>query len=150
MNPLASLLPATDPADVPAWGALAAGCVQLSILSVSFQAPKLLRWKEELAPLPKLHRQMHWVYAGYVVLCIIAFGLISILLPTEVAHGSPLARAFCGFVAVFWAIRLALQWVFDLRPYADTPIRRLGARMLTVAFALLALGYGALALCPRG
>ena len=28
---------------------------------------------EELRPLPRLHRQMHWVYSGYVVLAIVAF-----------------------------------------------------------------------------
>lgn len=132
-----------------AWCAFAGGVIQLSILSVSFQAPKLLRWREELACLSPLHRRMHWAYAGYVALCITAFGLICLLLPSEVAGGTPLARAFCGLIAVFWSIRFALQWVFDLRAHATTPLRRLGVRMLGVAFFLLPVTFGGLALWPR-
>jgi len=55
-----------------------AGFGQLSVLIASALVPNKLDWKNEFRPLSRLHRQMYWVYGGYVVLSIIAFGLISI------------------------------------------------------------------------
>ena len=52
----------------------AAGIGQLSVLIASALVPSRLNWKEELGQLPRLLQQMYWVYAGYVVLAIIAFG----------------------------------------------------------------------------
>jgi hypothetical protein len=118
-----------------------AGCLQASILVASALVPSTLRWREELAPLPRLHRQMHWVYAGYVVLSIVAFAGISVLHARELAGGSALARTFCGYVAVFWGVRLALQAVFDMRPYLTTWWKTAGYAALTLVFASLTLVY---------
>jgi hypothetical protein len=119
-----------------------AGLAQASILIASVQVPSALRWREELRPLPRLHRQMHWVYSGYVVLSIVAFAAISVTNARALAEGGALARALCAYIAVFWGIRLGLQAVFDLRPYLTTPVKRAGATALTVLFALLTLVYG--------
>jgi hypothetical protein len=120
----------------------AAGLAQASILLASVQVPSALRWREELRPLPRLHRQMHWVYSGYVVLSIVAFAVISLLNARELAEGSALARAMCAYIAVFWGVRLGLQAVFDLGPYLTSPLKRAGVAALTVLFALLTLVYG--------
>ena len=120
----------------------AAGLAQASILLASVQVPTALRWREELRPLPRLHRQMHWVYSGYVVLSIVAFAAISLLNARELAAGGALARAMCAYIAIFWGIRLGLQAVFDLRPYLVTPLKRAGVAVLTLLFAGLTLVYG--------
>jgi len=92
-----------------------AGVGQLMILPVSALVPSRLKWRDELRSLPRLHRQMHWVYGGYVVLAIITFAALSISDADELANGGGLARGFCGYIAVFWGIRLALQGVFDIK-----------------------------------
>ena len=120
----------------------AAGLAQASILVASAQVPSVLRWREELRPLPRLHRQMHWVYSGYVVLSIVAFAAISVTNARELAGGGALARAMCAYIAVFWGIRLGLQAVFDLRPYLTTPVQRVASGALTFLFAVLTLVYG--------
>ena len=125
-----------------------AGCAQASILIASSLVPATLRWREELRPLPRLHRQMHWVYSGYVVLAIVAFALISVRNADELARGSGLARAICGYVAVFWGLRLGLQAVFDMRPYLDAWWKAAGYAALTVLFAALTLVYAVAALRP--
>src|SRR5689334_15590676 len=51
-----------------------AGGVQLSILIASALVPLRLDWKESLGSLPRLHRQLYWVYGGYVVLAIMSLG----------------------------------------------------------------------------
>jgi hypothetical protein len=108
--------------------------------------PFQLKWKSELAILSRLHRQMYWVYGGYVVLAIVAFGLISLFNARELASGSGLARGVCGYIAVFWGIRLALQWVFDVKEHLSAWWLRLGYYILTILFASFTLLYGFAAL----
>jgi hypothetical protein len=92
----------------------AAGLGQASLLIASSLVPSRLHWREELQSLPRLHRQMHWVYGGYVLLSIIAFALLSTIYASELAAGGGLARGVCAYIAVFWAVRLGLQGVFEL------------------------------------
>ena len=127
----------------------AAGCGQLSVLVASALVPLRLNWREELASLKRLHRQMYWTYGGYVVLSIVAFGLISLLNSQELAAGGSLARSFSLYVAVFWGIRLALQSVFDVKEHLTAWWLRAGYYTLTVLFAAFTLIYGWAALRPH-
>lgn len=125
-----------------------AGAAQLSILIASAFVPFRLNWKRDLASLPKLHTQMYWTYGGYIVGCIVAFGVGSLLLADELAAGTLLARCVCGFVAAFWGVRVALQPVFDAKPYLTAWWLKTGYHTLTVLFAALALVYGFAAAYP--
>lgn len=124
------------------------GAAQLSVLVASALTPWKLRWRETLAPLPRLHRQMHWVYGGYIVLSILAFGTMSLLVPDELASGSPLARGVCGYLALFWGVRLVLQGVFDVKEHLTTGWLAAGYRLLTLLFLAMTLVYGWAALAP--
>ena len=62
---------------------LLAGIGQLGVLIASALVPIRLNWQHEFQTLSKLHRQMYWVYGGYVVMSIVAFALISILMLTS-------------------------------------------------------------------
>src|SRR5258708_39858992 len=123
-----------------------AGIGQLMVLIASSLVPFQLKWKTELAVLSKLHRQMYWVYGGYVVLAIVAFGLISVFNYNELATGSGLARSVCGYIAVFWGIRLALQVVFDVKDFLYAWWLKLGYVALTILFAGFTFVYGYAAL----
>lgn len=128
--------------DLLAKGILLAGAAHFAVLIASAMVPVRLDWKKALAALPRLQRQMHWVYGGYVVLAIVAFGLISVANARELASGTRLARSFCAFVAVFWAVRLALQAVFDVRPYLTAWWLRAGYILLGFVFTAFVLLYG--------
>jgi polyferredoxin len=121
------------------------GILQFSILIASALVPFQLDWKRELGGLPRLHYQMYFIYGGYVVLNIIAFGLLSICFAAEIASRAPFPRAFCGYVAIFWGIRLGLQGVMDAKPYLTKWWLKIGYHLLTIIFAILTLGYAYLA-----
>lgn len=117
--------------------------LQGGILIASALAPGALDWKKHLATLPELLRRMFWVYGAFIVLCIVAFALLTAWQAPVLAEGAPLARGFCGFVAAFWGLRLLVQcFVFDARPYLTNWIYRWGYHGLTVVFAVLAGLYG--------
>lgn len=113
----------------------AVGIGQLCVLVASALVPLRLNWRGELAGLSPLHRQLYWVYGGYVVLSIIALGLITLSNAAELAAGGALARAFCAYAAMFWGIRLLLQAVLDVREHLTTWWLTLGYYSLTLLFA---------------
>ncbi len=125
-----------------------AGIGQLSVLLASALVPLRLNWKVELKSLSRLHRQMYWVYGGYVVLAIVAFGLISLFNAQELANGGRLARAVCGYIGVFWGIRLVLQGVFDVKEHLTAWWLKAGYHALTFLFIGFTLVYGYAALRP--
>ena len=118
------------------------GLAHLSILIASSLVPFQMDWKRELGSLSRLHRQMYWVYGGYVVLSIVAFALISLFHAEELAEGSGLARAVCLYIAIFWGVRLVLQGVFDVKAHLNAWWLRLGYHLLSVLFVGLTLLYG--------
>jgi hypothetical protein len=128
---------------------LFAGVGQLLVLIASAQVPLQLNWREIFQPLPKLHRQMYWVYGGYVVQAIVAQGLVSVLCAAELASGSGLARGVCGYMAVFWSVRLALQGILDVKEHLTRWWLRVGYYLLSVFFAYFTVVYTLAAVWPN-
>ena len=116
-----------------------AGWLQLMVLIASALVPLRLKWKETFRDLPRLHRQLYWVYGGYVVLAIIFNGLVCIFNSTALADGSMLSRFVCGYLAAFWGIRLCLQKVLDVEQFLTCDILRYGYYLLTVLFTLFTI-----------
>ena len=85
---------------------------------------------------------MYVIYGGYVVLGIISLGAVSVALPEELASGSPLSRAVCGYATAFWGIRLVLQAVLDAKPFLTAWWLRAGYHLLTLLFVSFTLIFG--------
>ena len=121
----------------------AAGVLHFTILIASALVPRIFDWRRELALLSPFLRRLFWVYGGFIVLTIIGFGTITLLNASALAGGSALARMVCGFIAVFWLARLAVQFfVFDPRPYLTHWILKAGYHGLTLVFLFLVAVYG--------
>jgi hypothetical protein len=125
-----------------------AGAGQLSVLVASALVPIRLKWKTQFQVLPRLLRQMYWVYGGYVVLSIISLGLICLFNSAELASGSRLARSVCAYLAVFWGIRLSLQAVLDVKEHLTAWWLVLGECILTVLFLYFTAVFTCAALLP--
>lgn len=123
-----------------------AGAMHFGILIASALVPFRLKWREELGVLTTLHRQMYWVYGGYVVMSIVAFALLSLFNSRELASGSGLARGVCGYVAVFWGVRVCLQPVFDVKTHLTTWWLKAGYHLLTLLFLSFSALYAYAAL----
>jgi hypothetical protein len=119
----------------------AAGIGQIGVLIASALVPFRLNWRHELRGLSRLHRQMYWVYGGYVVLSIVAFAALSIFNARELASGSGLARGFSAYVAVFWGSRVVLQGVFDVKAHLTVWWLKAGYGVLTVMFTAFTIVY---------
>ena len=122
---------------------LLAGCAQIAIALASLAIPRILNWREDLAQLRPLTRQVFWTYAAYIWSINVAFGLLSIFAADSLLDRSTLARAVCAFIALYWGARLAIQlfW-FDRSGAPQGKHVRLAEILLTTAFAALTLIYG--------
>lgn len=123
-----------------------AGVAQLGIAAFSLFIPLLLGWRDETARLKPLTRQVFWTYASYILGFHVAFGLLSLLAPAALLEGTLLARMVCGFIAVYWLVRLTLQFVaYDRSVAAGRPLFRFAEAAYVSTFAYLVLVYGATA-----
>ena len=129
---------------------LIGGVCHFGILLASALVPRVLDWRGELARVSPLSRHVIWTHGVFIVLTIVAFGLISVANAHTLASGTALARWFCGFVAVFWLSRLVVQlFSFDARPYLTNPLLKLGYHGLTIVFAYLSIVYAWAAMFAR-
>jgi hypothetical protein len=91
-----------------------AGLAHLGMVAVGSQVPRVFRWREDLARLGPSNRRLFWVYGGFVVLANLGFGALSLAYADEIAAGKGLAGGFALFAGLYWAARLAVQYLaFD-------------------------------------
>ena len=125
------------------------GVCHFGILTASATLPFVLDWRKSLGGLPKIERQLVMAWASFIVLVIMGFGTISLAFADDLAGGSALARAVCGFIAFFWSFRLAWQFfVYEVRDVIEANTRWLwvGYHGLTVVFMYFAVVYAMAAL----
>lgn len=127
-----------------------AGVLHIGLMAAGFLMPQVVSMRAHLAPLPAFIRQLFWVYYSFIGLCLVSFSLITIVFADTLAAGGTLARALCLFFAMFWTLRLFVAtFVFDMRPYLTTRLRRLGYDAVNVVFAYLPVVYLLAASQPR-
>jgi hypothetical protein len=119
-----------------------AGILHLGLMCAGLLMPRIVDMRSHLAKLPPFLRQLFWVYYAFIGICLASFCIITIAFAGTLAQGSPLARALCGFFAVFWALRLiAATFIFEMQPYLTNAYRRVGYHALNLAFAYLPVVY---------
>jgi hypothetical protein len=125
----------------------AGGVLHFAILVASALTPRALDWRKNLAPLHPFLRSLFWVYGAFIALVIVNFGVLTLTHAQAMAEGLPVARALCGFIAVFWVARLTVQFfVFEPGPFLANWLYKVGYHGLTVVFTYFVLVYGWVAL----
>jgi hypothetical protein len=81
--------------------------IGLALLHAIF--PRYFRWKEESAAFGLLTRQILYVHTFFIALTVFLMGLLCVTSAAELLH-TPLGRRICLGLAVFWGIRLVIQF----------------------------------------
>jgi hypothetical protein len=116
-----------------------AGLVQLIIAVANFFAPAKLHYRENLAKVSPIIRQIFTVHSVYIVLVLLAFALICLLFPGDLLGADRLGKFLCGFLALFWDLRVVLQFFYyDKTVKQENP---LGTFCFGAAFLFLAATF---------
>jgi hypothetical protein len=87
-----------------------AGVAMLLLVVLNLGLPRTLKWRQELAPLTLLNRQIFQVHASFICVILLMFAGLALLLTHALLEPTALARAVLGSVAAFWLLRLLTQW----------------------------------------
>ena len=92
------------------------GVLLLALVALNLYVPRRFNWRQELASLSLLNRQIVQVHAAFICVILMMFALLALLYPRELLEPTPLARAILAGLAAFWLLRLLTQWfVYDRR-----------------------------------
>jgi hypothetical protein len=91
-----------------------AGALQIALAALHPFFPKRFAWKEELARMSLLNRQIFLVHTFFICVVLVSIGSLSLFATGALLDGSRLARLVAGGIAVFWGLRLLTQlFVYD-------------------------------------
>lgn len=127
----------------------AAGIMYIGLFCAGIAMPRAVQLHHHVSTLPIFVRRLFWVYYSFIGLCLLGSGILTLAFAPQLGAGGGLARALCGFFALFWLLRLVVAaFVLDVRPYLRNWRWRLGYHATNVAFSLLTLVYAWAALRP--
>ena len=111
----------------------------------SFWIPKVLGWREKLAGLTPLMRELWWTYSAYVWGSHVLFAVLALGFGEWLMGGTGAAMAMCIFMLLWWTVRLWLQFFgFDFGEIKDIPPTRIAKGLLTLLFVGLFILYASL------
>jgi hypothetical protein len=116
-----------------------AALVQLAIALANFSLPKKLQYRENLARVAPIIRQVFIVHSGYIVGVVLLFATLTFGFAAELAGGRGLGRFLAASLSLFWFCRIPLQLF-----YYDSDLRRAnraGDVAMTVALVFIASTY---------
>lgn len=128
--------------DIPNWLIILGGGGQIfTALIYPYIRHKVFDWYNDVKQLKPLNQEIAKTYGRYIQGLNFSFGLISILLPTDLKNGSHLAIALTGLIGAYWVGKVATQIAYY--PMYDIPKKFIfkwggfGMNLLFVLFAVV-------------
>ena len=121
---------------VTAWAMMATAFIY------PFIRKKVLYWYEDLENLRPLNRQIAKTYGYYIQGLNFLFGLLTLLYIDEITNQTGLAVAMTGLIALYWVIRVIVQFAFyPANTLPRTSLVKYGTLALNSAITIFAFVY---------
>lgn len=102
------------------------GASLIGLAALHVFMPKRFRWKEEMARVSLLNRQIFYVHCVFICLVLVGMGLLCLVAPGSLLERTELGRWVAVGFASFWGCRLAFQWlVYDATLWRGKPFETL-------------------------
>jgi hypothetical protein len=85
------------------------GFLLISLAMVHIVFPKYFNWKNELGTLSLINRQMMYIHTFFIALVLLLMGVLCLTSSKEIMT-TELGNRLCLGFAIFWAIRLFIQF----------------------------------------
>lgn len=128
---------------IPNWLITLGGCGQIfTALIYPYIRHKVFDWYNDVKQLKPLNQEIAKTYGRYIQGLNFSFGLIAILIPTDLKNGTHLAIALTGLIAAYWVGKVATQIAYY--PMYDIPkktIFKIGSYFMNTLFVTFAIIY---------
>nr|WP_299385674.1 hypothetical protein [Allomuricauda sp.] len=128
---------------IPNWLIITAGIGQIFTACIyPYVRHRVFDWYSDVQKLRPLNQEIAKTYGRYIQGLNLSFGLIAIILPTDLQNNTPLALAITGLIAAYWIGKMATQLAYY--PMYEIPQKRLfkiGSYFMNGLFLLFALVY---------
>jgi hypothetical protein len=88
------------------------GVVMAWLVVVNLYVPLRFHWREEMARLSLLNRQIFEAHAVFLVLTLALFSALLLTCGDALLEPTRLSRAILVGLTIFWTLRMLMQWGF--------------------------------------
>lgn len=88
------------------------GIFMAALSALNVFVPQRFRWREELARLSLLNRQIFEVHAIFLIVILALFAALLLTSADALLERTRLARAVVIGLTVFWGLRMLMQWFY--------------------------------------
>ena len=88
------------------------GVLLALLVVVNLFVPGHLRWRDEMAGLSLINRQIVEVHHTFIVLIVALFSTMLLTSSDALLQPTRLSRMVLGCLTVFWALRMLVQWFY--------------------------------------
>lgn len=89
-----------------------AGVVMASLVVVNLFVPGRFHWRDEMARLSLLNRQIFQAHSVFLVLTLALFSALLLTCGDALLEPTRLSRAVLIGLTLFWGLRMLMQWCF--------------------------------------
>jgi len=92
------------------------GVLMFGLVVINIFAPRRFGWREELAKVSILTRQVFFVHCFFIAMLIALWGVLSLCYTRALLEPTLLGALVLAGLTLFWGVRLIAQWfVYDSR-----------------------------------
>jgi hypothetical protein len=128
--------------NIPNWLIIFGGAGQIfTALIYPYIRHQVFDWYNDVKQLKPLNQEIAKTYGRYIQGLNLSFGLIAILIPSDLKNGTTLSIAITGLIAAYWVGKVATQIAYY--PMYDIPKKQLfkwggfGMNFLFLLFAVI-------------
>lgn len=88
------------------------GVVMAGLVVVNAFVPRRFHWRDEMARLSLVNRQIFEAHAVFLVLTLALFSALLLTCSDALLEPTRLSRAILIGLTIFWSLRLMMQWGF--------------------------------------
>ena len=89
-----------------------AGLIMAGLAVLNLFVPRQFHWREEMARLSLLNRQIFQAHSVFLILMLGMFAALLLVFGPDLLEPTRLARAVLGGLTIFWTLRMLMQWFF--------------------------------------
>ena len=88
------------------------GIIMAALAVLNLFVPARLHWREEMARLSLLNRQIFQAHSVFLILTLALFSALLLIYADALLEPTRLSRAVLAGLTLFWGLRMLMQWFF--------------------------------------